>query len=142
MGNPEQAVSEAEMIGAFLRKGREERWEQVFARPKGRKKFLERLYHENDISPECMIPIPHLERFAEIVYQKLRTLGAPDVCHVFSASSKIDGKDLPLLKALQEVADLTPGTIISCVPGKLAYYLSEERNGQYLLKGSNQPHNR
>ena len=142
MGDPEQAVSEVKMIGAFLRKGREERWEQVFARPKGRKKFLERLYHEQDISPECMSPIPHLERFAETVYQKLRSLGASDICHVFSASSRIDGKDLPLFKALQEVVDLTPGTIISCVPGKLAYYLSEERNGQYLLKASNQTPNR
>ncbi len=81
-----------------------------------------------------MFPIPHLERFADTVYEKLKSNGAPDSCHIISARSSIDGKDLPLKEALRIVVDLEPGTIICCVAGKLAYYLSEERNGQYLLR--------
>jgi len=56
-----EAVSEAEMIGAFLGKDRRDRWAAVLANAKGRKKFLDRLHHENDIDRECMIPIPHIE---------------------------------------------------------------------------------
>jgi hypothetical protein len=125
-------ASEAEMLGPFLGEGREERWRQVFSRPAGRKKFLNRLYHENDIDPKCMVPITHLERSAENVYRKLKSLGAPGLCHIISARQAIDGKSLPLKTALDLAVDLE-GTIICCIPGKLAYFRSEERNGHYLL---------
>jgi hypothetical protein len=137
-----QSASEARMISAFLGKGREERWEEVLARPKGRKKFLARLCHEKEISRECMIPIPHLQRFAPAVYDRLRKLGAPDSCHVISDNSSIDGKDMPLLNALEQVVDRLSGTTIVCVPNRLGYYFSEERNGQYILLASNQRHDR
>lgn len=138
----EQSVAEARMISAFLKTNRAERWEEVLAQPKGRRKLLARLCNERDISPECMIPIPHLERFAPAVYERLRKLGASDSCHVISHYSSIDGKDMPLLDALEEVVDRLSGTIIVCVPNRLAYYFSEERNGQYILLASNQRHDR
>jgi len=129
-----ETASEAEMIGSFLGKDRRARWAMVFANAKGRRKFLDGLYHEKDIAPECVTPIPHLERFPNNVYEKLKGLGAPDTCHIISARTAIDGKDLPLKEALKLAYDFGPGTIVCCIPGKLAYYLSEERNGQYLLR--------
>jgi hypothetical protein len=138
----QQSASEAHMISAFLKTNRADRWEAVLARPKGREKFLARLYHEKDISPECMIPIPHLQRFAPAVHERLKGLGAPESCHVISDHSSIDGKDMPLLTALEQVVDRLSGTILVCVPNRLGYYFSEERNGQYILLASNQRHDR
>src|ERR1700761_9705070 len=113
----EQSAAEARMISAFLKTNRAERWEEVLARPNGRKKFLARLCHENDISADCMTPIPHLQRLAPAVYERLRKLGAPETCHVISDSHEIDGKDMPLQTALEQVVDRLAGTILVCVPG-------------------------
>jgi hypothetical protein len=41
--------------------------------------------------------------------------------------------DLELSYALEEIVGLAPGTLVSCLPGKLAYYERDEKNGRYLL---------
>jgi hypothetical protein len=41
---------------------------------------------------------------------------------------------MPLSKALSSTVGYGMGTLISCVPGELAYYESEERGERYVLR--------
>jgi hypothetical protein len=56
-------------------------------------------------------------------------MGAPDDCWVFG--NHIDGRQMKLEEAL-EVIGLGTGTIVSCLPGKLAFFESED--GRMILR--------
>ena len=47
-------------------------------------------------------------------------------CWVISEDPEIDGWELDLREALEHVNGRQIGTILSCVPGKLAYFESED----------------
>ena len=64
------------------------------------------------------------QQFARFVLQKLKSLGAPDDCWVFG--NDIDGRQMKLEAALDEVIGWRGGTIVSCLPGKLAFFESED----------------
>jgi hypothetical protein len=54
----------------------------------------------------------------------LKSMGAPDECWVFG--NRFDGQQMKLDQALQEVIGTRSGTIVSCLPGRLAFFESEE----------------
>lgn len=52
------------------------------------------------------------------------------------SDSKIDGKVMPLPDAIHATSMNGSGTIISCIPGRLAYYYDEVGERRGLLKRS------
>ncbi|HET8853246.1 MAG TPA: hypothetical protein VFN02_12030, partial [Ktedonobacteraceae bacterium] len=59
--------------------------------------------------------------------------GAPEQCYVVSTIGEIDGRQMLLDEALAWMdRSLDSGTFISCLPGKLAYFESED--GRYILQ--------
>lgn len=127
--------SDVEMLLPFLREDRRSRWRELFPRPKGRKKLLATLWNGDDLDRNLLMKVDHSERSVEQLSVRLRSLGAPATCHLISARPNMDGKDLDLISALRLVLNLAPGTIICCVPGKLAYYENDDRNGNYIILG-------
>jgi len=63
----------------------------------------------------------------------LRAKGAPDTCHVLSESAALDGRDMLLASALAEIVGGGMGSFVSCIPGKLGYFESEEAGERYIL---------
>ncbi len=59
--------------------------------------------------------------------QRLRALGAPDVCFVLSEDETLDGLSMPLDEAVQRALWSDSGALISCIPAKLALYADEAR---------------
>jgi hypothetical protein len=59
-------------------------------------------------------------------------MGAPESCHVIGG--KRDGQDVELLDALRETVGYGVGTVLSCVPGKLAYFEGELRERFLLVR--------
>jgi hypothetical protein len=54
-----------------------------------------------------------------------------------SWSEAIDGKELPLLAALENAVGFGMPTIISCIPGKLAFFEAEQEvlpSHRFILK--------
>jgi len=51
-----------------------------------------------------------------------------------SENPEIDGRDLPLRDALSKTVAMDAGTLISCIPGKLAYFEMEGFDGRYILE--------
>jgi len=61
----------------------------------------------------------------------LRSLGAGENCWVIS-EGPLDAHEVELLHALKEVVGRGFGTLLSCVPGHLAYFESEDE--RYILQ--------
>lgn len=134
------ATSEIEMILPFLREDRRSRWTELFPRPKGRKKLLKTLWNGEDFDRNLMIQVDPSERTVQRLSLRLRNLGASTLSHIISARPGLDGKDLDLISALEMVLNLAPGTIVCCVPGELAYYENDDKNGNYIiLRRKNSP---
>jgi hypothetical protein len=51
--------------------------------------------------------------------------GAPKSCYVLSDDNSLDGREMPLTDAISEAANSGWGTIIICIPGRLAFYYDE-----------------
>jgi hypothetical protein len=116
-------------IRAFITPNRRPRWIQALNSPKRRRLFLDGLNHCPDLDPRFARLLPPN---ADVV-RLLRDHGAPSICYLISDVAELDGRELPLVEAVQEVAAAGWGTIIGCVPGRLAYYRDEEGSRHFLL---------
>lgn len=65
----------------------------------------------------------------------LRSKGAPEQCYCMTFDSPYDGQEVSLIEAVEHLWGCGQ-LIISCIPGKLAYYEDEQEYGppaRYLL---------
>ncbi len=120
---------EEALIRAFIVPFRRARWLESLASSKRRPKFLDRLNHCDDFDERYCTP---LESNANVV-AVLTARGAPDTCYVVSDSPDIDGRELPLAEAVGESELGGWGTILSCLPGRLAYFYGEKGERRLLL---------
>jgi hypothetical protein len=67
------------------------------------------------------------------ITERLRSLGAPDTCFVVSEDEALDGREMPLDDAVRAVLWGDYGTLLSCVPGRLAFYCDEARLDMAIL---------
>lgn len=126
-------------IRAFVLRDKQERFLDFLANPKNRKKFTESLAHFRWFDQRFATPIvwnvdPKLKLWErhvqgiENIYRLLRSKGAGLTCWVISEDSEIDGREMNLRVALEHVSGREIGTILSCVPGKLAYFEGEDES--------------
>jgi hypothetical protein len=122
---------EEELIKAFFVPTKRERYLEMIANPRKRKKFLLGLSHFKALDPRYCFAVPKVEHTAEQIAAFLIRKGATPSCWVTSEDSDLDGKELPLLEALKKVVGYQMGTFLSCVPGKLAYF--EDEDDRWIL---------
>jgi len=123
---------EVAFVGAFIVKARRERALELLASSKNRFKFTRKFdHHGRDyFISECIRPIlPRYQHPPEIT-NMLRGMGAPENCHFIGGQR--DGEEVELLTALEQVVGYGEGTVLSCIPGKLAYFEGEFKE-RFLL---------
>ena len=98
----------------------------------GREKVRLALDHFKHLDSRFCHRIKPAEQNPVDILRILKALGAPAVCHVMSSDREFDGRELALSEALRDIVGRGQGTFISCVPGKLAYFESEEPGERYL----------
>jgi len=59
-------------------------------------------------------------------------MGAPAMCHFIGGEH--DGDDVDLLTALKTVVGYGQGTVLSCIPGQLAYFEGEVKERFLLVR--------
>ena len=118
---------------AFIVGDKQERYLELLASPRRRRGFLDRLNHHLDYEPAFATLVPAGEQTASGIERLLRQRGAPDMCHTISCHADWDARELPLHEALDLIVGLSMGTILCCIPGKLAYYETEDRSRRYIL---------
>ena len=124
---------EEKFVKSFIAKNRRERYLTKLASKKGRKAITDRLAHNLDFEMKYAYQLQASQHSVKVLEALLKEKGAKGSCYVLSENSKIDGKELLLSEALNEVVGYTMGTVISCIPGILAYYESEDVGECYIL---------
>lgn len=127
-------IHEEKFINAFIRPEKRERYRWMLSKAKKRNYFLGRLAHNLDYIEKYATQIPNNMQSVSQITSLLKNKGAPENCHIISENSNIDGKDIALHQALEQVIGYSMGTILCCIPGKLAYYESEDLNCRYILE--------
>jgi hypothetical protein len=125
------------LVRAFIDPAKREQYLSRLASPKTRQKFISKHFpHMRDLDQRYAHRLEPRDAHAETIYAELHRRGAPDHCYVLSSSSSLDGQEVPLYDALDDVVGSSDGTFVSCIPGKLAYFEGEEPNERYILERS------
>jgi hypothetical protein len=127
-------LHEQGFVDSFVQRARRERALLCLANRKKRRKFVGEFAHHGTyiLMPECLRTIKPSQQNPDSIYAILRSLGAPDTCHVISEGN-FDGREMELLAALKEIVGYGMGTVISCLPGQLGYFEGELRE-RYILQ--------
>ncbi|CEG21422.1 hypothetical protein BN1080_00332 [Planococcus massiliensis] len=130
---------EEEIVKAFFEKDVQERVLHELFSPKKRDQALNRLCHQYErmLKRKYMIEIPPPNSDPESIYRLLKAEGAEKAVYSLSYNEKIDGKEMPLLEAIEQAVGFGMPSIISCIPGELAYFEAEQGFGpppRFLLK--------
>lgn len=116
-------------IRAFFSPPRRSRWLESLASPKRRYKILDKLNHCQDLDYRFATPLSSKSDVVSV----LKSHGAPKSCYVLSSTLAWDGCEMELSEAISQTVLAGWGTIISCIPGQLAYYYDECGEHRILL---------
>lgn len=127
------------IVKAFFDKRVQERVLYELFTPQKRDLALHRLCHsyKKMLREKYMIEIPPPNSDPRDIYELLKINKTNEMCYSLSFNKNIDGKELPLQKALEQAVCFGFPSIISCLPGELAYFEAEQEYGsppRYLLK--------
>jgi hypothetical protein len=124
---------EQAMVKAFIVTRRQQRWLDFLAKPKRREDILHTLPHLKDLNERFLLRIP-APQSASVILEMLQQRGAPEQCYVVSESTELDARTLPLKEALGLIIGMSPGTLVSCIPGRLGYFEGEDSGGRFILE--------
>ena len=124
---------EATLISTFVNGAKRKHLIEILANPKRRTRATATLAHFNDFESSAVVLLETEVQTPAAIEGALRSRGAGESCHVISANRAIDGKHLPLKLALERVVGQGMGTLLSCVPGELAYYEGEGPSERCIL---------
>ena len=133
MSTATQLEHDQGVIKAFVLQKKQERFLTFLSKSKTRKKLTQELADFRCFDPRFATPIPWKGvPGIENVHSLLKAKGAGRTCWAISEDSTLDGKEVDLESVLEKVIDNQMGTILSCFPGKLALFASEDA---HLLLG-------
>ena len=130
---------EEKLIAAFISKEKQGRYQFLLnsTDPKRRRECLGRLNHCSDLNEKYVTWLPRdprsYTRNPEIA-AVLKDKGSPSMVYVLACACDADGKTMAVLDAMEETTVAGWGTIISCIPGELAYYYDEEGERRAILE--------
>ena len=122
-------------IKSFIRADRQHRWAGLLPNPRRRSRFIHRLADDSDLDERCFVTVPPSPNYVSVL-ELLRSMGAPDRCYLISEVPGFDRTEMTLEEAVAQVFGSGMGTVISCLPGGLAYYEGEFRARVILRAGT------
>ncbi|SRR6266545_4524690 len=126
--------NEADFVKTFVRPAKRARYAALLRSSKNRKKIVDRLNHWHDLDTRFASRIPPSQQNARAIANVVRAKGAGRDVHVISSNPDIDGHSMPLDAALDATIGMGYGTVIICIPGRLAYFESEDPGERYILE--------
>lgn len=79
-----------------------------------------------DFDPKYRVPIPSNKLFIDNIALELQKRHSPHTVFAISEDAELDQKQLPLLEALHQIVGRGMGTVLSCIPGRLAFVETED----------------
>ena len=128
------SVHEQEFVRSFIQKERRERCSFLLSHPSRRRRFTDELAHFKWLDERFATPVPgSMAHSAEDLVSLLKRNGAGPAVWVISEDRSIDGRALPLQEAMDSIW-CGMGSVLSCIPGKLAFFRGEEMKSELLLQ--------
>jgi hypothetical protein len=118
--------NEQSFIAAFVSRSKRDRYREILSKPRHRRKFTERLAHFKDFDPKYRLPFPSEKLFPTNIAAELRRRHSPNIVFAISEDPSLDGKEVPLVEALERIVGCGMGTILSCLPRRLAFVETED----------------
>lgn len=126
---------ELALIAAFVTRSRRDRYREFLSRPKLRREFTSRLAHFADFDPKYRLPISSNKLFVNNIASELQKRHSPRIVFVISEDPTLDQSEIPLRDALDCVVGRGVGTVLSCIPGRLAFVETEDE--RFILERHN-----
>jgi len=117
---------EHSLIGAFVKRRKRERYRDILSNPRLRHKFTGQLAHFKDFDPKYRLPIPSNKLFVDNIALELQKRHSPSIVYAISEDPALDQKELLLVEALKQIVGRGIGTILSCIPRRLAFVETED----------------
>jgi len=124
---------EEQFARAFIVPEKRERYLSLLQSRRGRRKLVDGFHHCRDLDNRFARLISSDQQSAQSIEEVLKKQGAPEICYVMAEDPNIDGKEMNLTDALSEIVGMDAGALVSCIPGKLAYFEMEGLGERYLL---------
>src|SRR5260370_32337972 len=128
---------EKALFESCIAPNKKRRYVELVNTERGRKKIRFGLDHFRDLDLRFCQRITPSKQFFPDILQVLKSHGAPSVCYVMSSGDELDGREMDLSEALRSIVGRGVGAFVSCVPGRLAYFESEEKNERYICHREN-----
>jgi hypothetical protein len=109
-----------------VHRNKRDRYREILSDPRLRHKFTSRLAHFADFDSRYRVRIPSNKLFADNIARELQTRRSPSLVFAISEDPRPDQRELPLLEALKGVIGKGMGTVLSCIPGRLAFVETED----------------
>jgi hypothetical protein len=117
---------EQALIAAFVKRNKRDRYRDILSDARLRHKFTNQLAHFTDFDPKYRLPISSDKLFVDNIARELQKRRSPSIVFVISEDPALDQKELLLAEALKQVVGRGMGTILSCIPGRLAFVETED----------------
>jgi hypothetical protein len=118
---------ESALIAAFVTRRKRDRYREFLSDVKLRRKFTSRLAHFADFDPKYRLAIPSKKLFVNNIASELQKRHSPRVVFAISEDPALDQSEILLLDALNQVVGRGMGTVLSCIPGRLAFVETEDK---------------
>jgi hypothetical protein len=119
---------------AFLAEPGRDRMKRLLEMGERRRRDASDLLHDAvRLDPRYSTHLVGSDDFAPRIEQWLRERGAPGNCYLFSALADLDGREMPLIEALDATSWGDFGVFISCLPGRLGFFRYASPKSAYLL---------
>jgi len=118
--------NEHSLISGFVKRNKRDRYREILSNPRLRHKFTHQLAHFTHFDPKYRLPIPSNKLFVDNIVVELRKRHSPRIVFAISEDPALDQKELPLVDALKQIVGCGMGTVLSCIPGRLAFVETED----------------
>lgn len=113
------------LIASFVKRSKRDRYREILSNPNLRHKFTRKLAHFTDFDPQYRLPIPSNKLFADNIARELQKRHSPEIVFAISEDPALDQRELLLVDALKGIVGRGMGTVLSCIPGRLAFVETE-----------------
>jgi hypothetical protein len=117
---------ENSFVAAFVKRSKRDRYREVLSSARLRHKFTGQLAHFNDFDPQYRLAIPSDKLFIHNITKELERRHCPKIVFAISEDPSLDQKELLLVEALERIVGRGMGTILSCIPRRLAFVETED----------------
>jgi hypothetical protein len=118
--------NELSLIAAFVKGSKRDRYRDIVSNPGMRRKFTDQLAHFTDFDPKYRLSIPSNKLFVENIARELQRRHSPTIAVAISEDPRLDQKKFPFVEGLKRIVGCGMGTVLSCIPGRLAFVETED----------------